>query len=65
MRRANGKRFLGNTNTREVHDLDNEETRCQIGTIIRNGHARFFDTLSAAKKAGYDNCHWCLGDSKR
>ncbi len=64
-RRANNKRYLGNTNTKEVHDLDNEKPQCQINTIIRNGHAVYFDTLKQAHNQGYDNGHWCIGDSKR
>lgn len=52
------KRYLGNSNTEEVHDLDNEQTNCQIGEIKKE-HIVCFSTLSAAKKAGYDNCAWC------
>lgn len=65
-----GKRFVGNTNKDEVHDLDNEKTgpnECQIDEIITAGHARTFtpDTLAQAHKEGYDNCAHCLGGSKR
>lgn len=65
-----GKRYLGNTNTTEVHDLDNEKTganECQIDEIIKAGHARTFnpDTHEQAKKEGYDNCAYCLGESTR
>jgi hypothetical protein len=37
-----GKRYLGNSNKKEVHDLDQEDTSasgCQIDEIIRAGHA--------------------------
>lgn len=61
----NGEQYLGNTESKEVHDLDNEQTNCQIDEIIRAGHDRPFDTLQAAKKAGYDNCAWCLEGSTR
>lgn len=61
----NGERYCGNTNKMEVHDLDNEKTNCQIDEIIRAGHDRPFTALSAAHVAGYDNCHWCLGGSRR
>lgn len=37
------KRYCGNTNKKEVHDLDNEKTQCQIDEIIAAGHARTFD----------------------
>lgn len=61
----NGERYLGNTNTKEVHDLDNEKTSCQIDEIISAGHDKPFNTLSTAHNAGYDNCQWCLGGSTR
>lgn len=62
-----GKRFLGNTNTMEVHDLNNEQTNCQIHEIIAAGHAVVFtpDTLDQAHSEGYDNCKWCIGGSTR
>ena len=65
-----GKRFLGNRSKKEVHDLDNEQTgqnECQINEIIRAGNAKIFtpDSLDQAHKDGYDNCHYCLGGSKR
>ncbi len=65
-----GKRFMGNTNSTEVHDLDNEQTganECQIDEIIDAGHAITFspDTNAEAKSKGYDNCAHCIGGSKR
>ena len=59
--------FLGNTNTKEVHDLNNEKQQCHIDEIIAAGHAFRFepDTLSQAHSEGFDNCHWCIGDSQR
>jgi len=65
-----GNRFVGNTDKKEVHDLDNEQTganECQIDEIIRAGHARIFDpdTHEQARKEGYDNCAYCLGGSER
>ncbi len=64
----NGEPYLGNTNNKEVHDLDKEDTNangCQIDEIIAAGHDKPFDTLSAAHSAGYDNCAKCLGGSTR
>ena len=63
-------KYVGNTNTKEVHDLDNEDTKpngCQIDEIIRAGHVKIFfpDKLEQAKKEGYDNGHYCIGGSKR
>ena len=60
-----GERYLGNTNTMEVHDLDNEKTNCQIDEIIAAGHDKPFNSLTAAHNAGYDNCAYCIGNSKR
>ncbi len=59
--------YLGNTNTKEVHDLRNETTDCQIDEILRAGHAVGFipDTHDEAKRCGFDNCHYCIGGSKR
>jgi len=66
----NGKRYVGNKNKKEVHDLDNEKTgpnECQIDEIIKAGHARTFtpDTLEQAHEERYDNCAYCIGESKR
>jgi hypothetical protein len=63
-------RYCGNTNKREVHDLDNENTSpsgCQIDEIITAEHAKAFDpdTLEQAHAEGYDNCAYCIGGSQR
>ncbi len=72
MRRAQfpGKKYLGNTNNKEVHDLDQEDTSgggCQINEIIKANHAVTFspDTLVEAHNQGDDNCAKCLGGSVR
>jgi len=61
------QRFLGNTNTNEVHDTLNEQTNCQLDEIIVAGHGVSFspDTLDQAHAEGYDNGHWCIGGSMR
>ena len=61
----NGERYLGNVNTKEIHDLDYEKNSCQIDEIIAAGHDRPFNSLTTAQNAGYDNCYWCIGNSKR
>ena len=64
----NGERYLGNTDKKEVHDLDQEDTAangCQIDEIIGAGHDKPFNTLEAAHAEGYDNCAKCLGGSQR
>jgi len=62
-----GKRFCGNTNKKEVHDLDKEKIVCRIEEIIDAGHAITFspDTLDQAHSKGFDNCHYCIGGSTR
>jgi hypothetical protein len=50
---------------KEVHDLDNEKTGCQIDDIIKAKHDKPYTSQSAANAAGYDNCAHCLGGSKR
>lgn len=57
-------RYLGNSNTKEVHDLQHEHPSCQMAEIEIE-HRVEFETLRAAHKAAYDNCHWCIGGSKR
>lgn len=61
------KNFLGNTNTKEAHDLRSETRQCQIDEIIRAGHAVTFtpDSLAQAKGEGYDGCYHCTGSSTR
>jgi hypothetical protein len=61
----NGKRYIGNKNTNEVHDLDNEKTECRINEI-KTDHVVTFnpDTHAEAKRLGFDNCYWCIGNSK-
>ena len=63
-------RYLGNTNTKEVHDLRNEDTRasgCQVDEILRAGHGVYFipDSLTQARSEGYDPCAKCLSGSTR
>lgn len=61
----NGKRFIGNTNKNEVHDLDKETNSCQIASI-KDDHVKTFspDTHKQAKNEGFDNCAHCIGNSQ-
>jgi hypothetical protein len=59
------KRYLGNTNTTEVHDTARESTNCELDAI-KIAHRQWYDTLAEAKAdRSYDNCAWCLGGSTR
>jgi len=62
-----GERYLANTSPskKEVHDLDNEKTNCQIDEIIKAGHDKPYNSLDAAHKDGYDDCAYCLKNSTR
>ena len=60
-----GEQYCGNTHKMEVHDLDRETTNCQVNEIILAGHDRPFNSLAEAHGAGFDNCAWCLGSSRR
>lgn len=63
---CNCNRYLGNRNTKEVHDLNNEQKMCQISKIKAGHIVRFNpDSLTEAHSKGYDNCHWCIGGSTR
>ena len=59
----NGERYCGNVNKYQVHDLDNEQTNCQIDEIIKAGHDKPFTSLPSAHGAGYSDCDWCLPSS--
>ena len=57
-------RFLGNKNTMEVHDTFNEKKQCQLNEI-KPDHKKELASLSQAHSEGFDNCDWCIGNSKR
>ena len=66
----NGERYLANKSPskKEVHDLDNEKTgtnQCQIDEIIKAKNDKPYNSLSDARRDGYDNCAYCLGSSAR
>jgi len=51
------KRYLGNKNTAEVYDLDNEKIGCKINKIKKQYQKFFYpNTLKQAHKEKYDNC---------
>ncbi|MGI0011429.1 MAG: hypothetical protein ACREAE_08525 [Nitrosopumilaceae archaeon] len=59
--KLNGKRYLGNKSTKEVHDLEHEKLYCKIVEVILAHREVFFDTLIGAHRGGYRNCAWCIG----
>jgi hypothetical protein len=67
----NGKRFLLNINTGEIHDLDNETAECQIDKI-KPEHIRmdnsYMSCLIYSKMMNYPNgngCYYCLRDKDK
>lgn len=62
----NGKRYLLNTNTGEIHDLDKETMMCQINEI-KHDHIYMADTFEEAQIhaviveniANPNGCHYC------
>lgn len=56
--------YLGNKNEMEVHDTWNEQKGCKLDEI-KEDHKVNLDSLEEAHKKGFDNCHWCIGNSKR
>lgn len=54
-------RWLGNTRSGEVHDLDARTPNCQIDEI-RLDRRFYFAGLEEAARFGYDPCAYCLGE---
>jgi hypothetical protein len=59
-------RYLGNSATREIHDLEKVKKNCQTDEILLE-HRVYFRSQEEALKAGYDYCAYCFpkGRSKR
>ncbi len=61
----NGKRYLLNTNTMEVHDLDREISSCKINEISKE-HIKMADSLEQliveayVNDKPYDGCAYCM-----
>lgn len=50
--------WLGNCNSKEIHDLSNTNTNCQIGEI-RLEHKVYFSSAAEAIAYGYNPCSYC------
>lgn len=55
-----GERYLGNSESKEVHDLEKEKQQCKVDEIIRAGNEVPFKSLKDAYEQGYTNCVLCL-----
>lgn len=56
-------RLLGNSGSRELHNLENEKSGCQIAEI-RPDHRFYFQSTDQAEKLGYDFCAYCFGRAR-
>lgn len=56
-------RYLGNSNSRELHDLTNQKPACQIDEI-KPDHRVNFKTQKEALALDYDYCAYCFGKDK-
>lgn len=66
----NGNRFVLNLNTGEIHDLDNENTNCQIDKIKPEHVANCVSLDYAQVSRGLmglpiDGCYYCLPSLNR
>lgn len=55
-------KYMGNSNTKEIHDLSKTTKACQIDKM-EDRNKVFFDTLEDVERArdeGYNGCKWCL-----
>lgn len=63
-----GKRYLLNRNTGEIHDLDNEQSQCKIDEItnfLTGNDLSALVTLGKTligKKHKINGCYYCLND---
>jgi hypothetical protein len=56
-------RLLGNSGSRELHDLDNEKPDCHIAAI-RPDQRFYFKSTDQAEKLGYGYCAYCFGKAR-
>lgn len=56
-------RYLGNSATRELHDLKNEKGNCQVDEM-RADHCVRFKSVKEGESFGYDFCAYCFGKAK-
>ena len=55
--------YLANSNTLEIHDLNNTQTNCQIDEILQEHRiplATLAEVLDYINNHGYNGCRWCL-----
>ena len=55
------KRYIGDSQTKILHDLDREKPECQIEDIPRN-RIQMFEWISIPKDLKYSGCKVCMSD---
>lgn len=59
-----GQRYMIDIGKKQVHDLFNVKTNCQINDIMEEGNDKPISSLIDAHKSGYKDCIWCIGGPK-
>ncbi len=54
------KRYAGNSETKVLHDLDNEKRECEIDRIDSRKNVSMFEWLNTALEMGYRRCSYCM-----
>ncbi|MDR3628482.1 MAG: hypothetical protein P4L45_16675 [Ignavibacteriaceae bacterium] len=55
-----GEKYLGNSESKELHDLDKVKQQCNIDNIVNSGNEIPFSTLKEALSEGFIQCSHCL-----
>ena len=55
-----GERFLADSRSKIVHDLEKEKGECKIDEIVRAGKELPFKNLNDAVADEYSKCSYCL-----
>ena len=58
-----GKRYIGSSKSKVLHDMDKETAKCRIDAIPRN-EIQMFEWLSVPGEIGYKGCPYCMPDYK-
>ena len=58
-----GKRYIGDSETKVLHDVDKEDPNCKIDTIPR-ARIQMFEWLSIPSDMSYAGCRYCMAGFK-
>lgn len=58
-----GKRYIGDSETKVLHDVDKESPSCKIDTIPRS-RIQMFEWLSIPSGMNYAGCPHCMPEFK-